>query len=85
MDGIKLSSPKPTLNIGGKSTGTTDHNKLKNLDFEHSGHTGFQKVLSQEQLNAIADVGKLKSDMGDVETALDVIIAIQEALIGGES
>ena len=29
------------INAGGGS-GTTDHRKLKNLDYEHSGHTGFQ-------------------------------------------
>lgn len=23
--------------------GTKDHSKLKNLDFDHSGHTGFQR------------------------------------------
>ena len=27
---------------GSKIEGTTDHSKLKNLDYEHSGHTGFQ-------------------------------------------
>ena len=27
---------------GSKIEGTTDHSKLKNLDYAHSGHTGFQ-------------------------------------------
>lgn len=34
-DGIGMS-----LNTVG---GTKDHSKLKNLDFDHSGHTGFQR------------------------------------------
>lgn len=28
---------------GSKVEGTTDHSKLQNLDYEHSGHTGFQR------------------------------------------
>lgn len=30
--------------------GTTDHSQLTNLEFENSGHTGFQAELSAEQL-----------------------------------
>ena len=32
------------LNYGTKSE--TDHRKLNNLDFENSGHTGFQKEIT---------------------------------------
>lgn len=34
---IKATSNFPTVNVGGE----TDHSKLKNLDYEHSGHIGF--------------------------------------------
>ena len=42
-DFVKLAS-------GGGTGGTTDHSELDNLDFEHSGHTGFAK---QSDLEAI--------------------------------
>ncbi len=54
MNNMKLSTQTPELKIGGRTT--KEHNKLQNLDYEHSGHTGFQKELSQEQLLAIDDV-----------------------------
>lgn len=78
MNDLNLSSPTPRIKLGGgsKSSSTTDHRKLQNLDFENSGHTGFQKQLTPEQLAAIDSVG-------DIEAALDEIIAIQNRLIGG--
>lgn len=33
------------------SKGTTDHSQLENLDYEHSGHTGFQKAGSYVEDN----------------------------------
>lgn len=78
MNDLKLSSPTPQIKLGGgaKSSSATDHSKLQNLAFENSGHTGFQKQLTPEQLEAINSVG-------DIEAALDNIIAIQNRLIGG--
>lgn len=149
MDKINLSTQKPKMNVGG--TTTKEHNKLKNLDFEHSGHTGFQKKLSVEILKILEEMlggcislddgsgGKMRiyydaidaspnctlnlnlgggsienctdakieglrfldttgnmvdlssvisglnDQLGNIETALDNIIAIQTSLIGGES
>lgn len=41
-----LSTKKVTVSIGGGGTITTsDHSQLTNLDFEHSGHTGFAGIL----------------------------------------
>ena len=77
MTKLNLSAPtmqKITLDTSGKNM----HNTLKNLDFESSGHTGFQKELTKEQICNI-------NAIGDIETALDNIIAIQTSLIGGES
>ena len=45
---IKATSNFPTVNVGG----TTDHSKLKNLDYAHSGHTGF---ASSEDLESKVD------------------------------
>lgn len=52
MSEIILSAPKDAeLCIGGNAL--PDHKKMKNLDFESSGHTGFQKELSAQQLKNI--------------------------------
>ncbi|MFA7636785.1 MAG: hypothetical protein WCX81_03375, partial [Monoglobales bacterium] len=40
------------------SCGKSLHNKLKNLGFEESGHTGFQAELTQEQIMAIEQVAE---------------------------
>ena len=45
-----------------------------------------ETVLMAEHLNHIEDgISVVDEALGDVETALDSIIAIQTALIGGES
>ena len=44
---IKATSNFPTVNVGG----TTDHSKLKNLDYAHSGHTGFVEAEAGKTLS----------------------------------
>ncbi len=52
---INLSAPGGySMELGG--SGTKDHAKLKHLSFEESGHTGFQKELTEEQIAAIEAV-----------------------------
>ncbi len=44
------------------------------------------QVLTAEQLNKIEDgLCSVYETLGDIDTALDNIISIQESLIGGES
>lgn len=53
-----MSLKKGTNNIGvvikgGSDSGTTDHAELDNLDYENSGHTGFQEeITSSNKLNS---------------------------------
>lgn len=44
---IKATSNFPPVNVGG----TTDHSKLENLDYAHSGHTGFVKAEAGKTLS----------------------------------
>lgn len=56
-------------------TGTTDHSKLTNLDYEHSGHTGF---ASAAQIQELLDLLKDKQDTliaGDNISIIDNIIS----------
>ncbi len=56
-------------------TGTTDHSKLTNLDYEHSGHTGF---ASAAQIQELLDLLKNKQDTltaGDNISIVDNIIS----------
>lgn len=78
MAGINLSSAKPTINISnGVSNkelsmgyvGTRDHTKLANLDYEHSGHTGFQKELTFDTTPTADSTNPVTS--GGVKTELD--------------
>ena len=90
MAGINLSSAKPTINISnGVSNkemslgyvGTRDHTKLANLDYENSGHTGFQKELTfdttppKDSTNPVTSGGvktelNKKADSGDVNALI---------------
>ena len=65
MEKITITVPTvPKLSIktpGSGSGGTTDHSQLTNLEFENSGHTGFQGKLTDEQLaniEAVPDISK---------------------------
>ena len=78
MAGINLSSAKPTINISnGVSNkemslgyvGTRDHTKLANLDYENSGHTGFQKELTFDTTPTADSTNPVTS--GGVKTELD--------------
>ncbi|MBR6523445.1 MAG: hypothetical protein IKT39_02400 [Clostridia bacterium] len=61
---IKLTVPgKSNIEVGGG--GTKDHAKLKHLGFDESGHAGFQKELTPEQLAAIASILSLQNDKED--------------------
>ena len=62
-------------NCSGGGTGTTDHSKLTNLDYVHSGHTGF---ASAEQIQELLDLLKDKQDTltaGDNISIVDNIIS----------
>lgn len=72
MAGLILSSKpsqKITLELGEKNM----HNNLKNLSFEESGHTGFQKELTAEQLANIKAVPE-KADKSYVDESIQSAI-----------
>ena len=65
MSEIKISGySSAKMNLGGMST--RDHNKLKNLGFEESGHTGFQEQLTEEQLKVINNPIKVDSELSEI-------------------
>lgn len=49
---------------GGGGEGTQNHSKLYNLDFEHSGHTGFQKELKAGKNITIEEDGTINAAGG---------------------
>lgn len=81
---LKKSSPDVGIktnqvNINMKATGglgTKDHSKLSNLDYEHSGHTGF---ASAEQIQELLDKLNEKQNTltaGDNISIIDDIISV---------
>lgn len=81
---VKKSSPDigiktNQVNINMKATGglgTKDHSKLSNLDYEHSGHTGF---ASAEQIQELLDKLNEKQNIltaGDNISIIDDIISV---------
>lgn len=62
---IKATSNFPTVNVGG----TTDHSKLKNLDYAHSGHTGF---ASSEDIPT--KVSQLENDKGYIDNSVSNLV-----------
>ena len=76
--GVDLKQNHVNINITGcKSggTGTTDHSKLTNLDYEHSGHIGF---ASAAQIQELLDLLNNKQDTliaGDNISIVDNIIS----------
>lgn len=76
--GVGLKQNHVNINITGcKSggTGTTDHSKLTNLDYEHSGHIGF---ASAAQIQELLDLLNNKQDTliaGDNISIVDNIIS----------
>ena len=70
MAEIKISAGKGLgENISFGSVGTKDHSKMKNLDYENSGHTGFQKELTFDDTPTEGSNNPVKS-MG-IKTELD--------------
>lgn len=62
---IKATSNFPAVNVGGE----TDHSKLKNLDYEHSGHTGF---ASSEDIPT--KVSQLENDKGYIDNSVSNLV-----------
>ena len=62
---IKATSNFPTVNVGG----TTDHSKLKNLDYAHSGHTGF---ASSEDIPT--KISQLENDKGYIDNSVSNLV-----------
>ena len=62
---IKATSNFPTVNVGG----TTDHSKLKKLDYAHSGHTGF---ASSEDIPT--KVSELENDKGYIDNSVSNLV-----------
>ena len=70
MAEIKISARKGLgENISFGSVGTKDHSKMKNLDYENSGHTGFQKELTFDNTPTSGSNNPVKS--GGIKTELD--------------
>lgn len=70
MAEIKISAGKGLgENISFGSVGTKDHSKMKNLDYENSGHTGFQKELTFDDTPTSGSNNPVKS--GGIKTELD--------------
>lgn len=77
MPNIKLKTNQ--INIAMKATGgvgTKDHSLLTNLDYEHSGHTGF---ASAEQINQLLELVNKKQNVltaGDNISIIDDVISV---------
>lgn len=62
---IKATSKFPPVNVGG----ATDHSKLENLDYAHSGHTGF---ASSEDIPT--KVSQLENDKGYIDNSVSNLV-----------
>lgn len=62
---IKATSNFPPVNVGG----TTDHSKLENLDYAHSGHTGF---ASSEDIPI--KISQLENDKGYIDNSVSNLV-----------
>lgn len=75
MAEIIISSPSSaTIDIS-NPFGTSDHAKLRHLEFENSGHIGFQEALTAEQLENISSVPN-KADKSTTYTKTEVDMAL---------
>lgn len=91
MAEMKLSKNEtPELNITipeqvnisiGANGGTKDHSKLKNLGFDESGHTGFQRELTFDESPTEDSVNPVTS--GGVKAALDGKVNVKIPTNGG--
>ena len=66
-------SAKSSQNIILDGSGKNLHSSLGNLGFDESGHTGFQKELTEEQLSNIEAVQD-KADKTYVDSAIQSAI-----------
>lgn len=74
-----------TLTINGQTFIIVDADAMKKIadsDLDMNGRF-IHNVLDGVEDNDAATVGQLNAAVGDIETALDSIIAIQDSLIGG--
>ena len=62
---FKTSFKFPQVNVGG----TTDHSKLENLDYAHSGHTGFASSL-----DIPTKVSELENDKGYIDNSVSNLV-----------
>lgn len=62
---IKATSNFPTVNVGGE----TDHSKLKNLDYAHSGHIGF---ASSDDIPI--KISELENDKGYIDSNVSNLV-----------
>lgn len=77
---IKSGLNKKTINVssgGSGGGGTHDHAKLVNLDYEHSGHTGFASALE-----LIAEAKARKDNDDYLQSQIDTEIQARE---GGDN
>lgn len=91
MTDMKLSKNEtPELNITipeqvnisiGANGGTKDHSKLKNLGFDESGHTGFQRELTFDESPTAGSENPVTS--GGVKAALDEKVNVKILTNGG--
>ena len=77
---IKMSAPKSTISISG-AKGTKNHQALYNLDYENSGHTGFQKELTFDDIPTADSNNPVTS--GSIKTELDKKVDIKIPTNGG--
>lgn len=66
---INISNPKSNDSIQIISPGTRNHNQLHNLDYDNSGHTGFQKELTFDETPTADSLNPVTS--GGIKAVLD--------------
>lgn len=70
---INISNPKTNDGIQIISPGTRNHNQLHNLDYDNSGHTGFQRELTFDDTPTADSLNPVTS--GGIKTYVDNKIA----------
>lgn len=70
---INISNPKTNDGIQIISPGTRNHNQLHNLDYDNSGHTGFQRELNFDDTPTAGSLNPVTS--GGIKTYVDNKIA----------
>lgn len=70
---IKATSNFPTVYVGGE----TDHSKLKNLDYAHSGHTGFVKSEDGKGLSTNDFTNQDKEKLDSLENYILPVASVE--------